>query len=493
MKKVVKVHEKFLYQIWKNNEFGKVLYTKNGDEISVIDPGTENTELGGPDFTNARIRIGNITYNGDIEIDHSCYDWKAHGHDLNSRYNKVVLHVVVNSGPDEFVLTRDGRKVLSVSIGRFLSADMKTTIKDAIISERKSRLGKVRCADLNAEISEKQKLDYLYHLGIIRFKNKCEKIYDRLKEIVYISEMNIKEPVIRYEFDQNFYNRQFTPADFSNENLWLQLMYELLFEALGYSNNKDIMNKLARSVGITYLRKFETEPDYQLIIEAALMKISGLVPNQVSFEEEETSEYLRNITSIWNRIKNDYDNMMFKKTQWHFDKQRPQNFPTIRIAGGARLVYKLTKEDMMKQLITTFAGKESGDIMRLIRNLLIVKAEGYWQQHFIFDKRSPSKSKFFIGFSRVDEIYINIILPLLAVYYEVFDKSESLKKVFHLYSKFRHTTDNSIVNQISSALDLNDAYKRSVLYQGMLELFRGYCSKELCLECKLGKQIYNSA
>jgi hypothetical protein len=491
MKKVVKVHEKFLYEIWKNNDFGKILTSNGGEEITVIDPGTENSELGGPDFTNARIRIGNITYNGDIEIDHSFFDWKSHGHDLNSRYNKVVLHVVVKGGTEDHVVTRDGRKVPSVAIGKFLSEDIKTSIRDAILTERNSRLGKVRCVDLNAVISEKQKLDYIYHLGIIRFKNKCMKVYERLKEISYLTEMNIKEPVIRYEFDQNFYNKKFTPSDFSDENLWLQLMYELLFEALGYSNNKEIMNKLARSAKITFLRKFEDEADYLFIIEAALMKISGLIPHQLTFQEEETSEYIRQITSVWNRIKNDYDNIMFRKTHWHFDNQRPQNFPTIRLAGGARLIYRMTKEDMMKQLITTFAEKESKDIMRLVRYLLIVRAEGYWQHHFVFDKKNPVNSKFLVGFSRVDEIYINTILPVLAVYYEIFNKSESLSKVFNFYSKFRHNTDNSIVNQISSALFLKDAHKRSVLYQGMLELFRSYCSKELCLECKLGKLIFN--
>jgi hypothetical protein len=64
MKKEVKVHEKFLYEIWKNQQFSHALLSRNGDQIQIIDPGTENTELGGPDFTNARIRIGNITYNG---------------------------------------------------------------------------------------------------------------------------------------------------------------------------------------------------------------------------------------------------------------------------------------------------------------------------------------------------------------------------------------------------------------------------------------------
>jgi hypothetical protein len=303
--------------------------------------------------------------------------------------------------------------------------------------------------------------------------------------------MNIREPVIKYEFDDKFYEKKFSPADFNSEDIWLQLVYELVFEALGYSNNKEIMNKLARSAGIPFIRKFESETDFRFMIEAALMKISGLIPIELTFEEEETSEYIRQITSVWNRIKNNYDNMIFRKTQWHFDKQRPQNFPTIRLAGGARLLYLFTKEDLMKKIIKAFSEMENDDLTSYIRNSLIVKADGYWKDHFVFDKKLSVKNKFFVGYSRIDEMYTNIILPVLAVYFEIFEKRENLARVFNLYSRFRHSAENSIVNQISSALDLNDAHKRSVLYQGMLELFRSYCSKELCLECKLGKIIYN--
>jgi hypothetical protein len=182
---------------------------------------------------------------------------------------------------------------------------------------------------------------------------------------------------------------------------------------------------------------------------------------------------------------------MFRNSQWHFDKQRPQNFPTIRIAGGARLIYRLIKENLMKSVIKSFSTYENEKLTGFIRNSLVVKGEDYWKKHFVFDREIPNKSKYFIGYSRVDEIYSNIMLPVLAVYFEIFEKKENLHRVFKLYSKFRHTAENSIVNQISSALVLNDAHRRSVLYQGMLELFRSYCSKEMCLECRIGKMIFN--
>jgi len=493
MKKELKVYEKFLYEIWKNHNFDNTLSSKEGDHVTVIDPGTENKDLGGPDFVNARVRIGNITYQGDIEIDNSVFDWKAHGHDLNSRFNKVVLHVVVKEHSDQnFVLTREGRKVPTVPIGKFLSQDIKQNIRDAILSERDNRLNKIRCYQLNKAVSDKEKLDYIYHLGIVRFKNKCSKVFDRLKEIAYLKEMNIKEPVIKYDLDPNFYNKKFTPSDFDDEDIWFQLIHEMIFEALGYSNNKDIMAKMAKAANISFFRKFGEQPDLLFTIEAALIKISGIIPNQLSFEEEETSEYIKKISIEWNKIKNFYDNIMFRKVLWHFDKQRPQNYPTLRIAGGARLVYRILKEDLMKSIIKAFSTAGNNDeLTEYIRDLLIVKREGYWKDHFIFDKKSGEKSAFFVGYSRVDEIIANIILPVLAVYFEVFEKKEALNRVFKVYSKFRHSAENSIVQQISTALQLNDAHKRSVLYQGMLELFRNYCSREMCLDCRIGKLIYN--
>ncbi len=41
------------------------------------------------------------------------------------------------------------------------------------------------------------------------------------------------------------------------KNLWQQLLYELVFEALGYSKNKNIMMKLAQNVNLNYFKEFK--------------------------------------------------------------------------------------------------------------------------------------------------------------------------------------------------------------------------------------------
>ena len=117
----MKIHEKFLYEIWKEKNFNTDLLTNNSEKIEIIDSGTENKDLSGPDFLNARVKIGNITYQGDIEIDSWHSDWKSHGHFLNKNYNKLILHVVLSKDRFQpYVYTRDGRKVPSICLTDFI-------------------------------------------------------------------------------------------------------------------------------------------------------------------------------------------------------------------------------------------------------------------------------------------------------------------------------------------------------------------------------------
>lgn len=489
----IKINEKFLCEIWKKQEFEKVLTTQENERITVIDLGTENTEFGGPDFRNARIKIGNITYQGDIEIDLHHSDWKGHGHFLNKKYNKVVLHVVLyNHSSEHYVLTPEGRKVQSILLESFLKNDIRTDLQQAIISERENRLeNKMPCSQLNSAISKKEKLAYMFDLGFARFRHKRERMLQRLKEITYLSELNLKEPIIQYDLDENFSKRKFVSKDFTNKTIWHQLIYESIFEALGYTNNKDIMRRLAEAADIRFLNKFINEEDFVFIAESVLFNVAGLVPEVEILPDEETTEYSRKVYQQWKKIEKSYDGRTFHSTNWHFYKLRPQNFPTIRIAGGARLLYKLLKENLVEDFITLF--QKTNNPRRLasdMRKLLIVKAQGFWKKHFVFDQPSKADLSYFIGLSRVDEIIINIILPIMSIYFETFNKHELARKVLKLYLNFYQIGDNSVVNEVSKTLALDDAGKRTVYSQGMIELFKDYCTKDKCLECNIGKKVF---
>lgn len=493
MEKNVKVHEKFLYEIWKDQKFQNELLTGDGEKVTIIDSGQENRELGGPDFKNARIKIGNITYHGDVEIDSYYADWKNHGHNLNRRYNSVILHASLNNDSGHsFVYTQEGRKVRSVHLADFLETGIKSKIQDAIVGERKKRINKMRCIEINDILDKKKKLDFIFDLGILRFKKKREKIISRLKELTYLKELNLKEPVIKYELDENFYKRKFTFDDFKDADLWKQLFYEQVFQALGYSNNKKEFLQLANYAELSFIKVFENRDDFRSDIQSILFHIAGIIPASDSFEDEETLGYLKKLKENWLYIKTKYDGKTLSAEDWHFYRHRPSNFPTIRIAGGAEIIYRMIKEDLVAVIIRKFKNKGTPQkIIRELRSHIIVKGYDYWKKYYNFGQTIKFETKYFIGLSRADEIIVNVILPYASVYFEMFNEEELAKKVLSLYINYYQNCDNNLVQEVSSTLFLKSAGKRSVLYQGMIELFRNYCSKAKCTECTIGQNVFN--
>ncbi|NWF88927.1 MAG: DUF2851 family protein [Ignavibacteriaceae bacterium] len=493
MDKVV-INEKFLYEIWKNQEFERVLVTEENEPITVIDCGTINSVVGGPDFRNARIKIGNITFQGDVEIDLFHSDWKGHGHYINKQYNKLILHVVLNNDSKQHhVITQNGRKVPSVLIESFLKKDLRSEIQKAILSERENRLNqKMPCHQINSKLTKKEKLTHIFDLGFTRFRHKRENVLLRLKELTHLSELNLKEPIISYDLDERFYNRKFSSKDFANKQVWYQLIFESIFEALGYSNNKDIMRRLAEAVQVKFLSSFLQTDDFVSVTESVLFNVAGLVPDVEKLPKSEVSDYTLKLFEQWKELKQKYDGRTFHSTNWHFFRLRPQNFPTIRLAGGARLLNKLLKENMIENIITIF--KKTNNPRRLssdLRSIFLIKASGYWKKHYVFDQPSESELKYFIGMSRADEIIINIILPIMSIYFEIFNKHDLAKKVLKLYLNYYQVGENSIVSEVTNSLQLDDAAKRTVYNQGMIELYKEYCIKEKCLECSIGQKVFN--
>ena len=81
------------------------LKTTDGQEVEVIDPGLHNHNAG-PDFFNAKVKIGGTLWVGNVEIHDRASDWFLHRHDHDPNYNNVILHVVESIDVD--VKTRQG-------------------------------------------------------------------------------------------------------------------------------------------------------------------------------------------------------------------------------------------------------------------------------------------------------------------------------------------------------------------------------------------------
>jgi len=492
MNSIPTFEEKQLHKIWLNQDFINDLSTSSGEEIVVISPGEYNNDTGGPDFKHARIKIGRLTFVGDVEIDRDYSDWKNHGHNINRNYNKVILHLSYsNKQKQHYVYTSDGRKVHTIPLFNNIAAD--NLKSDLTLGGKKSNLGDkftLKCSSEIQLIEIKDREKAILELGVKRFQNKCEKLFHRLKELKFISQFELNEPVIRYELTKEFNEKEFSHEDFKEKQIWKQLFYELIFEALGYSKNKNIMIKLAQNVTLDFLKKLDQENDLTTQIESAYYHIAGLMPEN-KIQEDLDSDYIKKLAKYWEKLSRIYDNKKFDETQWHFLGQRPQNFPTIRISGGAKISEAILTKNLIGNIIKKFSEIRTAKILiNSIRSLFIVKATGYWKDHYVFNKSSKIKINYIIGLSRADEIFVNVILPYLSVYFDMFGKEALSKKVLKVYNEYEQRMDNKVVREVSAGLGLEGLNKKTIYSQGMIEVYRNYCSKNKCLDCKIGKNIF---
>lgn len=88
------VSELVLQKIWLEQAFDvSRLCDDSGRKIEVEHPGIWN-RLEGPDFKDAVLRIDGVGVRGDVEVHFSQAEWKAHGHESDAGYDRVVLHVL---------------------------------------------------------------------------------------------------------------------------------------------------------------------------------------------------------------------------------------------------------------------------------------------------------------------------------------------------------------------------------------------------------------
>jgi hypothetical protein len=85
--------ENFLHYLWKYRMLNSGLKTVMGDSIDILHPGEHNHDSG-PDFINARVRIGDTVWAGNVEIHVSGSDWYKHNHPDDEAYDTIILHVV---------------------------------------------------------------------------------------------------------------------------------------------------------------------------------------------------------------------------------------------------------------------------------------------------------------------------------------------------------------------------------------------------------------
>ncbi|MFT4682100.1 MAG: hypothetical protein ACI9YU_001955, partial [Flavobacteriales bacterium] len=95
------MREALLHHIWQFKLFSTpTLRTTEGQDIEVLHPGMLNPNAG-PDFLEAKLKIGETIWAGNVEIHVKTSDFILHGHETDPNYERLILHVVYENNLDD--------------------------------------------------------------------------------------------------------------------------------------------------------------------------------------------------------------------------------------------------------------------------------------------------------------------------------------------------------------------------------------------------------
>lgn len=423
------MNEDFLQYIWKFQLFNKVnLFTTSGIPIDILNPGKQN-EHAGPDFFNAKIRIGDTVWAGNVEVHLKASDWIKHHHQTNKSYDNVILHVVFNN--DSPVKRNNGEVIPTL--------ELKDIVIIALFNQYQQLLNNkawVACESFIKNIDDFIIKAWLNRLLIERMERKAGEITRFLEK---------------------------------NNNNIEQTFYEFLAQWFGSKYNAEPFFLMAQSLPQNILARHKNNVN----------QIEALIFGQAGFLNEDfKDDYPRELAIEYKFLKNKYSLVPNEKHLWKFLRLRPANFPTIRLAQFAQLIYKSTH--LFSKII------ENAD-KNAIAKLLDVETAAYWENHYVFDKPSTKKIKK-LGADAVDLIIINAIVPFIFAYAHINNVPTLIDKGIALLDDIEGEHNQIIYHWQTLGMPIKSASET----QALLELKNNYCQNKKCLSCNLGNHILRS-
>lgn len=420
-----RIAEDYIQYIWQYGLFdASDLKTTKGEPITVIDRGFINHDSG-PDFSNGRIRIGEQEWAGTIEIHFKSSDWDAHSHDLDEAYDNVILHVVMLH--DREILNKRGATIPTLSLSSRFELAHLDSYRELINSKEwvpcQSRIG--RC-DPFVVSSMKQKA------LVERAEQKSRRLLDVLE-------------IVRGDWDKT--------------------LYTALAMAFGGKVNAEPFGLLSR---LTPMEVVARHTDDREMLEALFIGQAGYL--QDDFEDD----YPRALQENYRFMQKKYRLSPMKSVAWKNSRLRPSSLPLIRIAQFARL---------WEGRRPTFSTMLTAEIEEL-EEMFSITLDGYWLEHYSFDKPSGRRAKSF-GENSIHGLVINTVVPLLFAHGVHVGDLNSKERAVYLLEKLP-SEDNKVIRQWQSLGIASDTAFDS---QALLQQKKHWCAAKRCLSCPIGVKL----
>ncbi|MFP4022890.1 MAG: DUF2851 family protein [Thiohalospira sp.] len=416
--------EEFLHYLWKYKLFNtNNLQTQANEKVEVINPGLQNNDSG-PDFFNAKIKIGDTIWAGNVEIHQKSSDWYHHQHHKDKAYDSVILQVVDKHDKDVFLTNNAVVPTLEVEY-------------DAVLYKNYEKL-------INSEswIACEKDIDTVDNFLIKKWMEALT--IERLEE----KALRIKQQLKK------------------SKNNWEETFYCQLARNFGFKLNAEPFELMARSLPLKVLAKHKNN----------LIQIEALLFGQAGFlNEEACDDYFLKLKNEYHFLKGKFNLKPIENHLWKFLRSRPGNFPTIRLAQFAMLIYQ-SKSLFSKMM-------EEAD-MQKIRKMLQAKPSEYWDNHYHFNKKSINKPKP-LGQSAIQILLINTVVPFLFVYGKHTGNADLPERALNLLSTVKPENNSIISKWKKLGIKPENAFET----QALIQLKNKYCTFKECLNCQIGNHI----
>lgn len=265
------MEESFIQFLWAEGLIARTdLRTSQGEAVDIIDRGEWNMHSG-PDFLNAIVKVGQITWAGPVEVHLKSSDWYHHNHQKDPAYNNVILHLVLEL--DKMVEVAGSRNlptlVLPIEKYEYLYVNYINWVANG---------NELYCASELKSIPKELWQTWIGEMSAIRFSEKQNEAWQLLES---------------------------TKGDY-------ELAYwGMMAKTIGGFLNGDTMRDFVRGIPwISVRRKTWCWPDF----ESFLLHFAGL-----RFSNEGV---------YWSKV---FHLEPWDKSKWKWGRIRPSSFPEVRL------------------------------------------------------------------------------------------------------------------------------------------------------------------
>ncbi|QKG52175.1 DUF2851 family protein [Hymenobacter sp. BRD67] len=426
------MREDFLHYVWQHQYFDKAdLRTTSGEEIQVLRPGQRNADAG-PDFLNARLRLGEVEWNGAVEIHLRASDWQRHRHQTDAKYDQVVLHVVHTADAD--IYRTNGSLIPALALAPRLAPDLLGRYEALVQAPAAAPLP---CAPLLPQVPQVVRTMMTERALLERIEQKADMLAELHAHL---------------------------------EHDWEATAYHALMAAFGFQKNSEPLARLAKAVPLPVVRRHRHDARQ---LEALLFGQAGFL---VGDEATAGDDYLADLRQEHEFLRHKYSlgPSALAAHEWNYLRLRPANFPAVRLGQLVGLLHR--RPALFDALLT------AGSVAALTEFFGSAPAPAYWQTHFRPGR--PGKVPG-LGKSSIALLITNVVVPLRVAYARQVGQPALVESSVALLSELpvEHNQYTDLYQ------NLGFEHRTAADSQGLLAMHKGYCQPRRCLHCAIGGRL----